>query len=171
MLTQERLRELLDYDPETGAFTWRVRAANCVRVGDQAGHKKTDHGGKSYIHLQVDNRGCLAHRLAFLWMEGSVPEADTDHEDGDGTNNRWSNLKRVSHRQNGKNIRRTKANTSGVTGVTWRKDLQKWKAQIAVDGRDIYLGIFTSKDEAIAARKAAELEHNFHPNHGSDRPL
>jgi len=170
MLTQERLKELLDYDPETGIFTWRVTRGK-ARKGSPAGWRRTDNWGKVYISVKVDDRVYLTHRLAFLWMEGSVPEADTDHEDGDGTNNRWSNLKRVSHQQNQRNQKRSSINTSGVTGVIWNKGSQKWQAQIKVDGRSNYLGLFISKDDAIAARKAAEPEYNFHQNHGSDRPL
>jgi len=172
MLTQERLKELLDYDPETGVFTWRVRTSNRVREGSPAGWRRTDlRCGKTYIQIQVDDRTYNAHRLAFLWVEGSFPEKVTDHEDGDGTNNRWSNLKRVNRQQNGRNMRRSSANTSGVTGVYWHKAAQKWEARVKAEDRFIYLGIFVSKDDAIAARKAAELEHNYHPNHGSDRPL
>jgi hypothetical protein len=171
MLTQERLKESLDYDPETGIFTWRVRASNRVRVGSQAGSKKTDRGGKTYVQIRMDGVFLLAHRLAFLWMEGSVPEDQTDHEDGDGTNNRWSNLKRVTHQQNGRNRRRRGTNMSGVTGVCWHKQARKWQARIQVAGRACHLGLFTVKEEAISTRKAAELEHNYHPNHGSDRPL
>ena len=171
MLTQERLKGLLDYDPETGVFTWRKRTSSRVRVGDQAGCKKTDHWGKAYIHVKVGGGDYLAHRLAFLWMEGGVPEDQTDHEDGDGTNNRWSNLKRANHQQNGRNRRRQSNNSSGVTGVLWEPRSRRWRAQIKVKGRTLYLGLFASKEDAIAARKAAELEHNFHPNHGSARPL
>ena len=171
MLTQERLKGLLDYDPETGVFTWRDSWSSRACVGSQAGQKRTGALGKTYIRLGIDGGSYLAHRLAFLWMEGTLPEEQTDHEDGDGTNNRWSNLKRVNHQQNGRNQRRTKSNISGVTGVYWHKKAQKWTAQIKVDGRPCYLGLFASKEDAIAARKAAELEYNFHPNHGSDRPL
>ena len=170
MLTQERLKDLLDYDPETGIFTWRDTRSNRAR-GRQAGWRRTGPSGKTYIQIQVDDRSYLAHRLAFLWMEGSFPEADTDHEDGDGANNRWSNLKRVNRQQNQRNQRRSGINTSGVTGISWAKQRGKWYAYINVEHRMINLGLFLSKGDAIAARKAAELEYNYHPNHGSDRPL
>jgi len=171
MLTQERLKELLDYDPETGIFTRRVNQRGGTKAGQEAGSRKRHKNGKTYIHLSVDNRHYLAHRLTFLWVEGSFPENLTDHEDGDGTNNRWSNLRKVSQQQNQRNQKRHSNNTSGTSGVAFDNKAKKWQVSIRFNGRRVYLGMFVSKDDAISARKAAELEHNYHPNHGSDRPL
>ena len=170
MLTQERLKELLDYDPETGVFTWRVTRGR-ARSGRVAGCIQLKTGGKRYISITVDRFCCLAHRLAVYYVTGVFPLNETDHHDGNGLNNSYTNLRCVPHQENCKNMRRSKANTSGATGVSWHRTAKKWRVRVRVNGQDIHLGFFHNREEAISTRKAAELEHNYHPNHGSDRPL
>jgi hypothetical protein len=104
-------------------------------------------------------------------MTGDHPEDEVDHIDGNGTNNIWNNLRAVTRADNAKNMRKSSANTSGVTGVVWIKRIKSWKSQIMVNGCCKYLGYFRSKEEAIAARKAAEVLYGFHENHGTERPL
>lgn len=94
-------------------------------------------------------------------MTGEQPD-DIDHIDGDGLNNKWSNLRSVSHNLNGKNQKMHTTNTSGVSGVYYRKDSGRWRAKIMVDNKQINLGTFKNKDDAIAARKEAEIKHNFY---------
>ena len=171
MLTAERVRELLDYDPETGEFRWKVRTSLSVRPGYVAGCEHTDQSGKEYRVIKVGGKFYKAHRLAWLVTHGEFPPEQIDHIDGNGLNNRLDNLRAVSHAENQRNQRKYSNNTTGVVGVYWTKDRHKWRAMIAVNRKDIHLGYFTNKDEAVAARKAAELKYGFHSNHGSDRPL
>jgi hypothetical protein len=86
-------------------------------------------------------------------------------------NNKWDNLRDVTPSENSKNLRKQNRNTSGHTGVSWDTYSNKWKVEIQVNGARRNLGRYASKDDAIRVRKEAEVEHGYHPNHGSDRPL
>ncbi len=169
MITQEQLKELLHYCPETGVWTWLVDRGG-MRKGDVAGCIMASRG-KKYIYIGVLGYRPRAHRLAFLYMNGAIPENDVDHEDGNGLNNRWSNLRAVTPAGNAKNQRLHSSNVSGKSGVSWHKRDRKWQAIITVDGRKKQLGYFSKKEEAIAARESAEIEFGYHKNHGTDRPL
>lgn len=162
-LTQSRLKELLHYDPLTGLFTRLIATSSSIKVGDIAGNKND----KGYIRISVDNISYKAHRLAWLYMTGEFPENEIDHEDHIRSNNRWHNLSHVTTQENRKNISLRSNNTSGVTGVNWSKASKKWCAEINVDKVKKYLGLFLNKQDAIKARKAAEIEYCFHKNHGT----
>lgn len=169
VITQEQLKELLHYCPETGVWTWLVSRGK-ARKGDEAGHIMIS-GGKKYRGIRVLGYPFRAHRLAFLYVNGVFPEQDVDHEDGNGLNNRWSNLRAVTPADNAKNQRLHSSNASGKSGVSWHKRDSKWQAIITVNSRKKQLGYFSSKEEAIAAREAAETEFGYHKNHGTNRPL
>ena len=151
-LTQERLKELLHYDPETGVFTWKVQTSNRVHVGDAAG--ATEPNG--YRRIRVDSGNYRAHRLAWLYVHGKFPEGKLDHHDRDKRNNRISNLRPATDSQNGLNKGLQTNNTSGYVGVSWDKQRQKWAAFLTL-AKKVYLGRFTNILDAIAARKAAEI--------------
>jgi hypothetical protein len=87
-VTQTRLKELLEYDPETGIFRWRIKPSNRVRVGQIAGNLDT-YGNRQ---IRIDNKSYLAHRLAVLYVTGSWPTEDIGHRDLDNDNNAWGNL-------------------------------------------------------------------------------
>jgi hypothetical protein len=163
-LTQERLKELLDYNPDTGIFT-RAKQVSNVKVGDRAG-RVTPLG---YLRIKVDGRAHMAHRLAVLYMNGHFPPDQTDHINGKTLDNRWCNLRCVSRAVNYQNKRRDKRNTSGVTGVYWHSRDLVWHASIGVNGKFIHLGNFKTWFRAAIARKKAEIKYGFHPNH--DRTL
>jgi hypothetical protein len=165
-LTQELLQSLLSYNPETGEFTWLVRRGRCP-AGKIAGCLTRNADGKVYLRIRIDGKKYLAHRLVWLYSYGAWPENQIDHIDQDSLNNRLSNLRDVSNAENHKNQKTYKNNSSGVTGVCFRNDMQKWMAQIKVNGKDIYLGLFDLKVDAITARKNADVKYGFHPNHGS----
>jgi len=179
LLTQEKLKELLDYDPDTGLFTWKERVGsgrdkwfNVMFAGKMAGSKKTDIKLKHYktinvkINLNKKRYAFLAHRLAWLYMTGKWPDKQIDHINGDSTDNRWFNLRNITGSENCRNKKINNNNKSGFTGVYWRKDANKWRAAIKTHGKKISLGCFTDKQDAIDARKEANIKYGFHENHG-----
>jgi len=154
MLTQQRLKEVLEYDPLTGVFT-RQRA-------EIAGSE----GKAGYIAVSIDGTKHYAHRLAFLYMTGRFPEQYVDHINGEKGDNRWLNLRDVSRKGNQRNQKKSVKNTSGVTGVCWEERVSRWKAYIEGENGRTYLGYFKCFDEAVAARKSAAKELGYHKNHG-----
>jgi phosphoglycolate phosphatase-like HAD superfamily hydrolase len=171
MLTYEEAKRLFDYDPETGVIRWKIRVSRNVGDGREAGNTRTNHSGKKYKELKIYGKKYQSHRVIHLLQTGEWPPDQIDHIDGNGLNNRWENLRGVTPTENNRNVRRQCNNTSGQTGVHWDTRYRKWRARIWTNKRAVCLGRFTTLEEAIAARKKAEIEHNFHPNHGTDRPL
>ena len=151
-LTVEYLRSVLDYDPATGVFTWKVRTSRRVKVGDVAGCQS----GHGYLRIAVQSRLYKAHRLAWLYVYGAWPKDQLDHINRNRSDNRISNLREVTNKQNGQNASKRSDNTSGHPGAYWDKRRSKWVAQIAHNQKQIHLGYFTNIEEAVAARKAAE---------------
>jgi hypothetical protein len=158
ILTQKRLKELLHYDPETGIFRWRVKHTNRVKIGDIAGWENDE-----YIIMNIYSEPYKAHRLAWLYMEGYLPEHEVDHRDRIKDNNKWENLRHVSHQCNMRNKVVYKNNKSGVTGVSWHKAEKKWMSYITIMRKLIHLGYFVNLKEAAQARWEAEVKYGF-PN-------
>jgi hypothetical protein len=154
MITPERLRQLVSYDPETGVFTNRV-ARPRVSVGQELGWKN----GKGYRCMAMDGVTYPASRLAWLWLHGEWPAAMVDHIDRDRLNNRASNLRLATNAENSRNAKLSKRNASGAKGVYWYARHEKWTAQIRVNRKLLSLGYFAQKADAIAARQEAEREH------------
>lgn len=151
-LTAEYLRSVLHYDPVSGIFTRKVRTSTRVKVGAVAGCSN----GDGYLRIGLHNRLFLAHRLVWLYVYGEWPSLDIDHINRNKADNRISNLREVTHKQNLQNTGKYSHNTSGHSGVSWYKRDSKWQVKIKHNQKDIYLGYFTDIEEAIAARKAAE---------------
>jgi hypothetical protein len=124
--------------------------------------------GDGYVHVEFDGAKHKAHRIIWLWQTGQQPTGDVDHENGIVDDNRWVNLRDKTTTEVMRNQRRYKNNASGTAGVWWDRRRGKWQANIGVQGKVIRLGWFLEKDEAIAARRSAEIEHGFHPNHGRE---
>lgn len=144
-ITQQKVREFLSYEPDTGLFRYRVGP----RAGQVAGHPS--HG---YVKISIPGHGGLyAHRLAWLYMTGEMPTALMDHIDCVRDNNAWSNLRPATPRQNAANAKIKKSNTSGFKGV--RVIGGHFRAKITVDHRIIYLGDYETLEEAVAAYKGA----------------
>lgn len=166
----------LSYDPDTGVFTWRIDRPGRwkIKAGDRAGSSLLNKDGKRYRRLHYKGQHIQEHRIAFLFMEGELPPDDVeiDHNDGNGENNRWSNLNKSTRQGNAKNLRKRDNNTTGVVGVSWDKSRGKWLAYIHIGGGVMKnLGRFTNFEHAVRVRKEAELQYNYHNNHGSVRPL
>ncbi len=157
----------LDYNPETGIFTWLVSSAICVKPGDLAGSRHS----KGYWHIRVRGRLTYAHHLAWNTLHPNdpvMPGEEIDHINHVRDDNRAVNLEKKKHLGNGRNKSKAKNNTSGVTGVYWHKQCQKWRAAIRVDDVLIHIGTFKAFEDAVSARKQAEIEHGFHDNHGAE---
>lgn len=150
-LTQERLKEVLDYNPITGIFVRKARNHG-VKVGSIAGVINNF----GYITIGVDGKRYLAHRLAWLYMEGYLPEHDIDHLNGSGVDNRWENLRHVSRGCNLQNKAISTRNTSGFPGVSWGNHARKWRSQAMVDQKTIHLGCYIDPLDAALARLTFE---------------
>jgi hypothetical protein len=146
MLTQQRLKELLHYDPCTGVFTWLVDRGGRAKAGCVAG-ARTRH----YRKIVVDDRPYYGHDLAWLYMTGSwadlIDHIDTSQGDV------WLNLRIADKSKNGANRGKPANNTSGSKGV-WRRG-NRWTARITVNGQRLNLGTFATKEEAEAAYSTA----------------
>lgn len=148
--------EALDYDPASGLLRWKVSSGR-MSAGMVAGCVKKDRG---YVAVRVNGAIYYAHRLAWAIKTGEdlSGSIEIDHRDGDPSNNSWSNLRLATPQQNKRNMRMPGNNTSGIKGVTYRSHRKKWQAQISIDSKCKYLGLFDSFDDAVAARRAAEAE-------------
>lgn len=154
-LTAERLRELLDYDPETGVFTWRVRRGSTAQKGTKAGC----HCAYGYTVIRIDDRLHRANRLAWLYMVGEWPSEHVDHINRVRDDDRWSNLRLATNAQNCANAARSKNNKSGFKGVYWGRREQKWIAKITPNRKQKQLGCFDRVEDAAEAYKRAAIEY------------
>lgn len=151
-LIQERLKELLHYDPETGVFT-RRRGGGGKRAGSQAGTIN-----KGYVMVTVDGRSYTAGRLAWLYMTGKWPKNLIDHRNTLKSDNRWTNLREATKPQNGWNRDFSKRSSTGLKGVYRKRS--KFEAKLMAEGKYIYLGVFGTKQEAKEAYEKAAREYH-----------
>ena len=162
MLTQERLKELLSYNSESGEFIWKIRRSRGALAGGIAGRiskAKRDAGG-GYRWIGIDGKEYLAHRLAWLYMTGVEPQGDIDHRNTDRADNRFANLREADGSQNMANKVRQANNTTGFKGVSLNKATGKFVASIQRGGAYKYLGLFKTPEQAHAAY-AAEAKSLF----------
>lgn len=142
------LREILSYEPETGALVWKVRRCSVVRAGDIAGSVNA----KGYRYITVRRKHLLAHRVAWAVHTGSWPTEDLDHENGCKDDNRFRNLRPASKRLNQENQRRAQKNNPwGLLGVSKASDCKRWLATIQANGVVKRLGRFDTPELAHAA--------------------
>ena len=151
-LTQERLKEWVAYNPKTGKFYNKIKR-NRAPLGIEVGAVDRHRG---CIKINVNYERHYAHRLAWLYEYGYLPENQIDHIDRDPSNNRISNLREVSQVCNTRNCGNPATNKSGVKGIHRNKKSGKWCAQIMVTQYNVYLGRFDDFDEAVCHRLAAE---------------
>ena len=151
MISNDRLRELLEYDPYTGLFTWKARPSKRVHVGDVAGHTTT----KGYVSIRVDRRLYMAHVLAWFYMTGEWPTIDVDHKNRKRDDNRWCNLRLLTRQGNIQNSLDTRS-SSGYRGV-YPTPSGQFKAAITAGYTQTHLGTFPSAEAASEAYAAARL--------------
>lgn len=178
--SREALCELLEYNSSNGALVWKARDAKHFThvVGKSPGHVagmwNSNFAGKEaftavnksgYKRGTLWNKNYLAHRIIWKIVHNEEPD-DIDHIDGNRLNNRIDNLRNVSRQENLKNIRIRSDNTTGTHGVSMFKRTGKYTARIQYGGKGIHLGYFGTLEEAVAARKAAEVQYGYHENHG-----
>ena len=152
----ERISQLLDYDPESGMFRWKIFRRWSAKSGDIAGTLSK----KGYIIISIDGEDYLAHRLAWKLMTKNDPVHQIDHIDRDKTNNSFSNLREVTNQLNQYNVSEQKNNTSGKKGVYFNKKQQKWIARIGYNYKKINLGSYEKFEDASAAYDQMAIKIN-----------
>lgn len=154
--TQERLRELFNYDPITGILSRRIKVNNVAKIGDVPTY--TDKDG--YLSIGVDYVSHRVHRLIYKWVHGDFnKDLQIDHIDRNVKNNRIENLRLVTPRENSLNRKKFRTNTSGCTGID--KKNGKWRVRINDSGVRKEIGYFDNLDEAIKARRNYENELGY----------
>jgi hypothetical protein len=157
-ITQDKLKEALHYDAQTGIFRWRFSSSAAVKPWDVAGSKNSD----GYTNIKVYKTFFKAHRLAWFYMTGEWPTLQIDHIDGNRSNNAWANLREATMKQNMENKKRNRNNTSGHSGVSWHKTSKKWLARLGHNQNRIFLGYFESFEDAVQANIAKRAELHTH---------
>lgn len=152
-LTQEKLKEILRYDPETGVFYWKVSVSQNTSAGSVAGC----YNRFGYCTIRIDGVGYGAHCLAWLYTVGEFPLDELDHIDGNPSNNRFDNLREATNAENGRNRKLNSNNMSGFKGVCQAVN-GRWQAQIGFNGRRIHLGYFSTAEEAHVSYESKAME-------------
>ena len=183
-LTAEIARELLTYNPDTGKLYWKERPAkyfknpkkivkswNTRYAGKEALTNITRRKSGQIARLDgcIFNKSYKTHRIAWLIYYGEWPKNQIDHINQDPTDNRIENLRDVPQAENGKNQHLRSTNKSGYTGVYFYKEQNKYAADIRINGVKKWLGYYDTIEEAVSARAVANINYNFHPNHGNGK--
>lgn len=167
LLTQKLLKERLHYDKETGVFTWLDNELNSGKVrGKKAGC--INNMGYKVLGITIDGKHYLftQHRLAWLYEYGEFPKEGLDHINHVKTDNRITNLRVTTQRENIRNMSMSSKNTTGYTGVSFNKAHNKYEAYVKVNYKQIHLGRFEDIEDAAKAAKEGRKHYGFHVNHG-----
>lgn len=165
------VREALSYDALSGKLFWKRRPAH--HFGSERSWKAfnsqfagkeafTSDDGSGYRQGRLNNVAIRAHVAAFILMTGKWPTDDIDHLNGKRSDNRWENIRHATRTENMRNASMRCDNTSGVTGVYWHNQSNKWNVRVGHTS----LGLFDTKEEATAARMAAQTDHGYTDRHG-----
>jgi len=164
-LTQQHLKQLVEYDKDTGIFT-RLTPYGDNEIGDIIGFINN----RGYMIISLRGKAYLAHRLAWLYITGDDPKEVIDHINQIKSDNRFSNLRDITFSRNLRNSSLNKRNKLGVTGVSFREGTKNpYVAKIMVDYKTIHLGRFKTLKKAKKARKKANKKYGFHKNHGKSK--
>jgi hypothetical protein len=160
-MTQELVQDLFNYDPDTGILTNKI-----ARWGAKAGGIAGGIAGAGYLLVSIKRINHTVHRICFLHYHGYLP-AMLDHKDNNKLNNRILNLRECTKQENSFNAKISKANKSGIKGVSWNKKAKKWMAGMKINGKNNYLGLFTEIEDARKAVEDARGRlHKEFCNHG-----
>ena len=155
MITYQNLVEILEYSAETGLFKWKKKISN--RCSDVVG-TKTENG---YISIRINNKSYRAHRLAWLYVYKEMPNKFIDHINRVRDDNRIENLRLATQKQNNENRINTNK-TTGIRGVFWDKERNKFASCISQNNKTIALGRYnTLKEAETAYKQAAKKLHTF----------
>lgn len=174
------LHEIVRCDPDAGLLFWLERPASMFKSSEKrtaehcaaawnsknAGKEALSAPTEGYKHGTIFGVKYRAHHVIWAMVHGAWPKDDIDHINGDRSDNRIENLRDVCRQENSRNASRSRNNKSGVTGVFWYKNYGMWKVEIGINYKNKCVGYFRSFDEAVAARRNAEMKHGFHENHG-----
>ena len=156
-IEQKTLIELLDYNPKTGQFKWRKK-----RRGVSTDKVLGTCNGFGYLRITVCGQSYYAHRLAWLYVHGTMPKDEIDHINGDKGDNRITNLREATGLQNQQNKKKAQSNSkSGHLGISWHEKGKKWQVHICVCKKRKYLGLYDTIDQAKKAYLQAKTE--LHP--------
>ena len=153
LITQERLKSLLTYDPDTGEFRWRIKRPRCT-PGSVAG-TPTYHG---YTAIKLDGVSYKAHRLAWLYETGAWPVSELDHVNRVRGDNRIANLRLATRFSNCQNRVKPENAYSKHIGVSRSFNGKRWRAYIDFNGKRRALGVFDTETQALKARKDVESQ-------------
>lgn len=170
----ELLRKLLRYDHISGDLYWRLRCESRFATPSYASRWNKRYAGNLAFTALRNGYRCggigrgtyTAHRVIWAIFYGNHPDGQIDHINGRRDDNRIDNLRVVTAHENRRNQKIRIDNKSGVIGVCWHKRCRRWRATIRVSGKLIELGMFSEISDAAAARSQAEIDYNFHANHG-----
>jgi len=159
ILLQENLKHLFNYDEQSGFFTWKSKPSKKIVIGDLAGCLSKN----GYLLIGFNKKRYYAHRLVWLYCYGKFPKGVIDHINGIKTDNRLCNLREVTKTQNGQNRKKApKTNKfSNDLGISWMVSLKKWRSRITVNGKQIHLGIFDNKENALSAYLQAKAKYHI----------
>lgn len=156
-ISAEELREVLDYRPDTGIFTWKQARTNSNWVGKPAGCQRPD----GYWVINIKKKLYLAHRLAWFYVHGEWPKLHIDHINGERIDNRIENLRDVAQRTNRENLRGAKSNNkAGLLGVNQSPTSGRWFAFIKANGKNMYLGSHETAEQAHMTYLTAKRQYH-----------
>jgi hypothetical protein len=156
-MIEHHITQELEYDPDTGVIyrrsgPWIPTRRPTLNTPHPSGH----------LYGTFKRRTFKAHRVAWFLYHGSWPKGEVDHIDGNAQNNKLENLRDVTHKENTRNVKRRRDNTSGVTGVSYHKSIGRWVVRVG----KTYVGCYKTQEEASSARRDAERAAGYHANHG-----
>ena len=160
-IQKNEYNDYFKYDKESGIVTRIKTNGKRGKVGDVLGRLRKD----GYLQIKINGKYLLLHRVIWHMVYSEEPEF-VDHINHNRSDNRIENLRSITKAENLKNRTKQLNNSSGVNGVQWHKQHNKWYSSIGVDGKNVFLGLFIEFSEAVNARKNAEVLYGFHKNHG-----
>lgn len=168
-ITHSELRNLIHYSPETGIVTWKKKLNKKTKVNDRAGCECKSRK-KTYRSIRIYGTAKREHCWIWYYMTGIWPDKEIDHINGNGTDNRWVNLRLVTSSENRHNHRIYSNNNSGITGVFWSKCKKAWVVTFVIDGKQKQICKRVSLLDACCVRKSLEHKNGYSKQHGSSRP-